>query len=228
MANKQPRFRTFHQSFGTFVDEDSKIELCAQNEEYPWAHEACVYIHSRRILFVTSNICTDRHGDKRIQISKVDMNTEPFTVQEIHADLPMANGGVNFLGGILFCCQGTLDRLSALVLMDAQAPYECTELLQTYHGREFNSPNDVVVDRDGSIWFTDPIYGFEQGFRPPPKLPNQVYRFDPATHSVRVVADGFGRPNGIAFSPDHDTLYITDTDFIHGDGTTDLTRASTM
>lgn len=84
--------------------------------------------------------------------------------------------------------------------------------------------NDVVVAKDGSIWFTDPCYGYEQEFRRKPKLPNQVYRFSPQDGHIRVVADGFGRPNGICFNPDETVVYITDTDAIHGDGTRELTR----
>lgn len=106
--------------------------------------------------------------------------------------------------------------------------YEAELLVSSFHGRPFNSPNDVVVHSDGSIWFTDPIYGWEQGIRPRPRLPNQVYRFDPATRGIRAMADGFGRPNGICFSPDEKIVYITDTDWIHGDGSTDEMRASHM
>jgi hypothetical protein len=97
-------------------------------------------------------------------------------------------------------------------------------LVTNFHGRDFNSPNDVVVASDGAIWFTDPCYANEQDFRHRPKLPNQVYRFDPVTGDIRVVADGFGRPNGICFSPDEKIVYITDTDHIHGDGIKDETR----
>ena len=140
----------------------------------------------------------------------------------------MANGGINHRPGILFCAQGSLDTPGGLVYMDANPPYTTHTLLDNFHGRHFNSLNDVVVHTDGSIWFTDPIYGFEQGFRPEPQLRAQVYRFDPVSGDVRVVADGFGRPNGICFSPDEQTLYVTDTDWIHGDGTTDEGRARTM
>ena len=97
-------------------------------------------------------------------------------------------------------------------------------MVTNFHGRDFNSVNDVVVAADGAIWFTDPCYGSEQDFRQKPKLPNQVYRFDPKTGDLRVVADGLGRPNGICFSPDEKIVYITDTDFIHGDGSKDPTR----
>lgn len=97
-------------------------------------------------------------------------------------------------------------------------------LVKNFHGRDFNSVNDVVVAKDGSIWFTDPCYGFEQDFRQKPRLPCHVYRFDPDTGDLRVVADGLGRPNGIAFSPDEKIVYITDTDHIHGDGSKDPLR----
>ncbi|KAK5017261.1 hypothetical protein LTR60_002015 [Cryomyces antarcticus] len=140
----------------------------------------------------------------------------------------MANGGVNYQDGALFCAQGDLDTPGSLVYMEAKSPYKAMTLLDNFHGRLFNSPNDVVVHSNRSIWLTDPIYGYEQGFKPEPKLPSQVYRVDPQTGDVRVVADGFGRPNGICFSPDEKTVYTTDTDWIHGDGTVDDTRASTI
>ena len=80
--------------------------------------------------------------------------------------------------------------------------------------RPFNFVNDVVVRSDGSIWFMDPIYGFEQGYRPKPQLPKKIYRYEPRIDSIRAVADWFGRPNGICFSPDEKIVYITDTDWI--------------
>jgi gluconolactonase len=106
--------------------------------------------------------------------------------------------------------------------------YESQLLKSEFFGREFNSVNDVVVHTDGSVWFTDPIYGFEQGYRPSPRLPNQVYRWCPNSENIRAMADGFGRPNGICFSPDEKRAYITDTDRVHGDGTVDDQRVSSM
>jgi hypothetical protein len=140
----------------------------------------------------------------------------------------MANGGVNYQNGVLFCSQGALDRPSSLIHMETEAPYQCTTILDSFYGRQFNSINDVVIHSDGSIWFTDPIYGFKQGYRPTPDLPVQVYRYDPIAKSVRVVADGFGRPNGISFSPDEKVVYVTDTDAVQGDGSVDWSRAATM
>jgi gluconolactonase len=68
-----------------------------------------------------------------------------------------------------------------------------------------------VVATDGAIWFTDPSYGHLQGFRPEPQVGDFVYRHDPVTGQTRVVADGFDKPNGIAFSPDECVLFVTDS-----------------
>lgn len=218
------------------------LELLLENKEYPFAHEAGVFIEADQTLFITSNQYPDpTTGRKTIQISKVTLDRASgrttAAIEEIHPEgVQMGNGGVNYQGGVLFCSQGGLDNAvapSALVYMDPRPPYATRRVVSSFHGRAFNSVNDVVVHSDGSIWFTDPIYGFEQGIRPAPELPCQVYRFQPGEGvdgkgSIRAVADGFGRPNGICFSPDEKSVYITDTDWIHGDGTTDLTRASTM
>lgn len=92
----------------------------------------------------------------------------------------MGNGGVNYgEDQILFCAQGSRSLPSGLYTMSAHAPYTVTLLPSSFHGREFNSVNNVVIHSDGSIWFTDPPHGFEQGYRPKPKLPSQVYRYNP-------------------------------------------------
>ena len=88
-------------------------------------------------------------------------------------------------------------------------------LADSYQGRKLNSPNDVVVKSDGTVWFTDPPYGIEtsrEGVQRPSELDgNYVFRFDPATNDLRIVADDFDRPNGLAFSADESILYIADT-----------------
>lgn len=90
-----------------------------------------------------------------------------------------------------------------------------TVLAETYQGKKFNSPNDVVEASDGAIWFTDPSYGIEsdyEGHQAESEIGAcHVYRADPADGSVRIVADDFTRPNGLAFSLDESLLYIVDT-----------------
>ncbi len=90
-----------------------------------------------------------------------------------------------------------------------------TVLADRFEGKRLNSPNDVVVKSDGSIWFTDPpfgIGGFYEGERHEPELPHtNVYRIDGATGAITLVADNIDHPNGLAFSPDETILYIVES-----------------
>lgn len=83
-----------------------------------------------------------------------------------------------------------------------------------YEGKELNSPNDVVVRSDGSIYFTDPPYG--RGMESEQQLPFQgVYRIPPGGGDLQLLVDDFARPNGLCFSPDERVLYIDDTERMH-------------
>ncbi len=88
-------------------------------------------------------------------------------------------------------------------------------LADRFEGRRLNSPNDVVVKSDGTVWFTDPTYGIKsnyEGYRAEPEqAARNVFRLDPATGDLRSVVDDFGQPNGLAFSPDEKRLYIADS-----------------
>ncbi|MEW2393483.1 SMP-30/gluconolactonase/LRE family protein [Streptomyces venezuelae] len=90
-----------------------------------------------------------------------------------------------------------------------------TVLAERYEGKRLNSPNDAVVRSDGSVWFSDPDFGITsdyEGHRAEPEIDGlNVYRIDPSTGEVRLVADGFGGPNGLVFSPDERQLYVSDT-----------------
>jgi len=92
-------------------------------------------------------------------------------------------------------------------------------MVDRYKGKRLNSPNDVVVKSDGTIWFTDPPYGIMseyEGHKTKSAIgANYVYRLDPKTGGLTVVADDFDKPNGIAFSPDERKLYIADTGRSH-------------
>ena len=94
-----------------------------------------------------------------------------------------------------------------------------TVLADRYEGKRLNSPNDVVVKSDGSIWFTDPPYGIlsdYEGNRAESEVgANHVYRLDPATGTLDAVATDFDKPNGIAFSLDESKLYVADTGASH-------------
>jgi len=90
-----------------------------------------------------------------------------------------------------------------------------TVLADRWRDHRLNSPNDVVERSDGSIWFTDPSYGIDsdyEGYQAESEIGGcHVYRVDPVDGQVRIVADDFERPNGLAFSPDESLLYIADT-----------------
>jgi gluconolactonase len=125
-----------------------------------------------------------------------------------------ANGNtVDRQGRLVTCEQGT--RRVTRTEHDGAI----TVLADRYDGRRFNSPNDVVVKSDGSVWFTDPTYGIDsdyEGHRADSEMgANRVYRIDPGSGEVRVVADDFIQPNGLAFSPDESRLYIVDTGWTH-------------
>lgn len=228
------QFVSHDERFNSILGTNPTLEILAENTRYPFAHEAGVFLQSTDELFITSNrFCDAGSEEQRVQITKVklgrDSNT-PTTYEEVDSStIPMGNGGVNYgTDSILFCAQGSHSLPSGLYSMESRPPYAVNLLISDFHGRPFNSVNDVVVHSDGSIWFTDPPYGFEQGYRPQPRLPSQAYRYDPVKKGIRAMVDGLGHPNGICFSPDEKTVYITDTDWLHGGGVTDETKASTM
>ncbi|MCY0386795.1 SMP-30/gluconolactonase/LRE family protein [Robbsia sp. Bb-Pol-6] len=89
-----------------------------------------------------------------------------------------------------------------------------TVLGERYAGQRLNSPNDVVVKRDGTIWFTDPPYGIQtdyEGGKQIAERPACVYRLNPATGELRVVSEAFEGPNGLCFSPDERRLYVSES-----------------
>lgn len=96
-----------------------------------------------------------------------------------------------------------------------------TVIADSYQGMRLNSPNDVVVKSDGSVWFTDPSYGIMmdyEGERAESEIGAcHVYRVD-ASGEIRIVADDYVKPNGLAFSPDESSLYIADTGITHTPG----------
>ncbi len=231
-----------HRDFAQVLGAQPTFELVLSSPDTPFAHEAGVYFESDDTLFVTSNrlISDDSEKTQSVQISRVNLSQVCrkgdglATRDEIPCGpIHMANGGVNYRDGILFCAQGSDTSPSGLIWMSKLAPFSKKSILTSYHGVPFNSVNDVVVSKlDGSIWFTDPTYGHEQGYKETPSLPSQVYRYIPDESggygSITAVADGFGHPNGLCFSPDESTLYVTDTDKVHGSGHVRYDRPSSM
>lgn len=92
-------------------------------------------------------------------------------------------------------------------------------LADSFEGKRFNSPNDVIVKSDGSVWFTDPSYGIDSDYEGDASTSEigacNVYRLDSVSGHVTLVAGDFVQPNGLAFSPDESSLYIADTGATH-------------
>jgi gluconolactonase len=119
-----------------------------------------------------------------------------------------ANGNTRDKQGRLVTCEHDARRVTR-----TEHDGTVTVIAAAYEGKSLNSPNDVVCKSDGSIWFTDPpfgVLGFYEGHVAKPELPTNVYRVDPATGSLGVVAGDIERPNGLSFSPDESRLYVVE------------------
>src|SRR4051794_30877727 len=120
-----------------------------------------------------------------------------------------ANGNTRDRQGRLLTCEHDTRRIT-------RTEYDgtITVIADRYDGKPLNSPNDIVCKSDGSVWFTDPpfgILGYYEGHVAQPELPTNVYRWDPQTQKLAVVAADLNRPNGLAFSPDESRLYIIES-----------------
>ena len=129
-------------------------------------------------------------------------------VSAFRAPSNFANGQTRDRQGRLITCEHGGRRVTRTEYDGA-----ITVLADRYEGKRFNSPNDVIVKSDGTIWFTDPPFGIlgnYEGYKAEPELGENVYRLEPETGQVSIVADGILGPNGLAFSPDERKLYIVE------------------
>ncbi|MCG7359644.1 SMP-30/gluconolactonase/LRE family protein [Roseomonas sp. ACRSG] len=126
-----------------------------------------------------------------------------------------SNGNTVDRQGRLVTCEHGMRRVTR-----TEHDGSITVIADRYQGKRLNSPNDVVVKSDGSIWFTDPTYGIDsdyEGNKAESEIgASYVYRVDAHSGEVTVVCDDFVKPNGLAFSPDESLLYVVDTGRTHG------------
>ncbi len=119
-------------------------------------------------------------------------------------------------GDLLHCSHGRRAILRTRVGPDGvRAPTPDEVVVDRFEGRRLNSPNDLVVRSDGTLWFTDPPYGIlsnREGHKAAPEqAANHVFCYDPATGRLHAATDQVQEPNGLAFSPDESVLYVSDT-----------------
>jgi len=134
---------------------------------------------------------------------------ETGAVSEFRKPSNFSNGNTRDRQGRLVSCEHFTRRVT-------RTEYDgtITVLADKFEGKRLNSPNDVVVKSDGSVWFSDPAFGIlsdYEGERAPSEVPMAFYRLDPATGKLTVVADGMDGPNGLCFSPDEKLLYVVES-----------------
>jgi len=245
-----PFFQIFDPSFATEVlGPNPSFQRIAYNPGYAYAHEAPIYMADTNEVYFSSNdggplgysSWYNNSVVSKINMTEVDdavnaAGGSPVDVNIQITTLPlpdtvqMNNGGTGpYYGSLLLVNSGRATLPPNLVMVNPNPPYNTTVLLDNYFGRQFNSLNDVKVHRaSGNIFFTDPTYGYLNGFRPAPEIPTQVYRYNPTTGAVKVVADGFYKCNGVAFNPSETVAYVSDTGISGGFEGTDQTLPATI
>ena len=169
-----------------------------------WAEGPVYFPAGRYVLF------SDIPNNRIMRFSEDDGHLSVFRQPSMNS-----NGNTIDREGRLITCEHSGRRVTRTELDGS-----ITIIADRYNGKRLNSPNDAVVASDGSIWFTDPVYGiggYYEGVKAEPEQEkHNVYRVDPKSGDVRVVVDDFVEPNGIALSPDEKKLYVIDTGFTDG------------
>ncbi len=130
--------------------------------------------------------------------------TQGNGVSVFRADSHNANGNTVDREGRVFSAEHSGRRVARL-----EKDGTLVTVVDEFEGKKFNSPNDVIVKRDGTIWFTDPDYGLGKGKKE--QTGNFVYRFDPKTKQTAALVKDFEEPNGLCFSPNEKKLYVADS-----------------
>lgn len=164
-------------------------------------------VHTEGPVYISSDesvIYSDAHDNRLLRWSAKD------GVTELRNPSDYQNGNCLDLNGRLISCSG---GLRAIIQQEQDGKW--TVLVDHYQGKRLNSPNDLVVKSDGTIWFTDPPYGItepNQGYGGEQEQPGSyVYRFDPITGEIDAIVTDMLRPNGLTFSPDEHRLYVSDS-----------------
>ena len=216
---RHPAFVAHRPEFGEVTGGEPTLSRLAEVD----AHEGPVYFSDEDALYFTTLPRPGADRTPSVQIKRLALD-EPGEISVLVAEANGANGmAPDRDGGVIVCEQGSRWEPARISRLD-RSTGETEPLVDDWRGLPLNSPNDVVVASDGAIWFTDPSYGRLQGFRPAPMVGDYVYRHDPASGETTVVADGFDKPNGIAFSPDERVLYVTDSGANQEPGSYHVTR----
>ena len=201
LVNVDSPFATYAPEFAEVLGDDPHLTRVVETD----AHEGPVYVAADHALYFTA---LPRPGPE-VAIKRLELGSGRVSVVRESAN--GANGmTLDRQGRLVVCEQGTPTERARISRLDP-ATGEIETVVDELAGLPLNSPNDVVVRSDGTIWFTDPSYGYLQGFKPEPLVGDYVYRYDPVSGRLSVVADSFDKPNGLAFSPDERILHVGDS-----------------
>ncbi|KIJ24788.1 hypothetical protein M422DRAFT_39008 [Sphaerobolus stellatus SS14] len=225
-------FQVWYTRFLDILGSNASVRVIADHNvgEFPFVHEAPIWDPNMDRVFFASSTGTpgvDHPANNQVNvISLKDVKGSGpqninFTMVPITPQLQMVNGGTYLGSNLLFATNGIGTSPSRLELVNPRPPFNSTAILDDFHGRQFNSMNDVKVNpMSRAIFFTDPEHGFLLGLSLPQRyrlftyiLLNQVYQLDPSTGAVRVVADQVDKCNGIAFSPDGKIVYMSHAEY---------------
>ncbi len=188
------------ESFAKYRLFNASVEKIASGMR--WA-EGPVWVGDGRYLLV-SDIPENR-------IMRWDEITGSFDVYRQPSN--HSNGLSRDLQGRLLACEGSTTNDQGRRVTRTEPDGSITVLADNFEGKRFNSPNDLAVRQDGSIWFTDPPFqtsNFYEGHKIQTELPDAVYRIDGKSGAVTRVIDSISGPNGLCFSPDQKTLYVVE------------------
>lgn len=200
----------FDPAFDSIFPLDPKIEILA--DSFDWA-EGPLWISDGGYLLFTDIPPNRVMRWKEGEGVGVYLNPSGYTGTAARGGEPGANGLLLDASGNLVLCQHGDRRVARMNAPLNQPKPDFMTLAGKWNNKRFNSPNDAVYDSKGNLYFTDPPYGLEKQMDDPAKeIPFQgVYRCRP-DGTVELLLDSLSRPNGIAFSPDEKTLYVSNSD----------------
>ena len=191
-----PRIVAVDDSFRRYMLASAKVERIASG--FRWA-EGPVWFGDMRML-----LWSDIPNNAIMRWDEISGETSVFRYPANYS-----NGHARDRQGRLISCEHDTRRITR-----TEYDGSVTVLADSYQGKRLNSPNDIVVKSDGTIWFTDPpfgISGFYEGHKATPELPQNVYCLEPESRKLSVVLGDIKGPNGLCFSPDEKTLYVVES-----------------
>ncbi len=203
----------YDSSAATIIDSNARIDIIGSG--YNWS-EGPVWIEEKKMLLFSDVPENKIYQWQAGNTPQVYLTPSGYTgTQPLTGEIGSNGLALDTRGHLLLCQSGNRQVARLNTSLDAPSP-DFTALASRYKGKRFNSPNDLVADSKNNIYFTDPVYGLPQRAEDPTReLPFEgVYKISPEGR-LTLLIDSIPRPNGIAFSPDEQILYVCSSDELH-------------